>query len=116
VVVGSTRNFSEGALFRGIGDATQGPILLRAHALRTTVNQVAVFGSPFVGLLLFRLGSVETVMVGICIALAVALAILGLVPELERQTGTAAVMRQNVSAGSHRSAPTIACGRSAGPT
>ena len=99
VVVGSTRNFSEGALFRGIGDATQGPVLLRAHALRTTVNQVAVFGSPFVGLLLFRLGGVDAVMIGICVVLVVALAILGLVPELERGSGSTAAMRQNVVGG-----------------
>ena len=38
VVVGSTRNFSEGALFRGIGDTTRGATLLRAHAVRTTVE------------------------------------------------------------------------------
>ncbi len=98
-VVGSTRNFSEGALFRGIGDATQGTTLLRAHALRTTVNQVAIFGSPFIGLLLFRLGGVDLVMTGICVALVVALAILGLVPKLERKTGSAAAMRHNVVGG-----------------
>ena len=57
VSVGSTRNFGEGALFRGIGDTTAADgTLLRAHALRSTVNQAAVFGSPFVGLLLYRFG------------------------------------------------------------
>ncbi len=98
-VVGTTRNFSEGALFRGIGDATRGTVLLRAHALRTTVNQVAVFGSPFVGLLLFRLGGVDLVMTGICAVLAVALVILGIVPRLERGTESAAAMRRNVAGG-----------------
>ena len=67
VVVGSTRNFGEGALFRGIGDTTpRAARLLRAHALRTTVNQAAVFGSPFVGLLLFRFGGATAVLLGIC--------------------------------------------------
>jgi MFS family permease len=99
VVVGSTRNFSEGALFRGIGDATRGTALLRAHALRTTVNQVAVFGSPFVGLLLFRVGGTGAVMAGICVALIVALLILAVVPELERESGSAEVMRQNFLGG-----------------
>ena len=96
VVVGSVRNFGEGALFRGIGDTTRGPTLLRAHALRTTVNQAAVFGSPFVGLLLFRAGGVDAMMIGICVLLVVAIGILGLVPELERGSESAAAMRKNV--------------------
>lgn len=96
VVVGTVRNFGEGALFRGIGDTTRGPTLLRAHALRTTVNQAAVFGSPFVGLLLFRAGGVDAVMLGICVLLLLAIGILGLVPELERGAESAAAMRKNV--------------------
>lgn len=96
VVVGTVRNFGEGALFRGIGDTTQGPSLLRAHALRTTVNQAAVFGSPFVGLLLFRAGGVDAVMTGICVLLIIATGILSIVPELERGSESAAAMRQNV--------------------
>ena len=96
VVVGSVRNFGEGALFRGIGDTTRGPTLLRAHALRTTVNQAAVFGSPFLGLLLYRAGGVDAVMIGICVLLVVAIGILGLVPELERGSESAAAMRKNV--------------------
>ncbi len=99
VVVGSVRNFGEGALFRGIGDTTRGPTLLRAHALRTTVNQAAVFGSPFLGLLLFRAGGVDAVMIGICVLLIAAVAILGLVPELERGSESAAAMRKNVVEG-----------------
>lgn len=99
VVVGSVRNFSEGALFRGIGDTTRGGGLLRAHAVRTTVNQAAVFGSPFAGLLLFRVGGVTAVLIGVCALLVAALVILGLVPELERESESAAVMRQNVAAG-----------------
>ena len=96
VVVGSVRNFGEGALFRGIGDTTRGPTLLRAHALRTTVNQAAVFGSPFLGLLLYRAGGVDAVMIGICVLLVVAIGILSLVPELERGSESAAAMRKNV--------------------
>ncbi len=96
VVVGSVRNFGEGALFRGIGDTTRGPTLLRAHALRTTVNQAAVFGSPFVGLLLYRAGGVDAVMIGICVLLVIAIGILSLVPELERGSESAAAMRKNV--------------------
>lgn len=96
VVVGTVRNFGEGALFRGIGDTTQGPSLLRAHALRTTVSQAAVFGSPFVGLLLFRAGGVDAVMTGICVLLIIATGILSIVPELERGSESAAAMRQNV--------------------
>jgi len=99
VVVGAVRNFSEGALFRGIGDTTRGTTLLRAHAVRTTVNQAAVFGSPFIGLLLFRAGGVSAVMIGICALLVAAVVILGFVPELERGSESAAVMRENVMDG-----------------
>ena len=100
VAVGSLRNFSEGALFRGIGDttATSGT-LLRAHALRTTVNQAAVFGSPFVGLLLFRFGGATAVLLGICALLAAAAVILAFVPQLERGSEPMAVMRENVAVG-----------------
>ncbi len=99
VVVGTTRNFSEGALFRAMGDTTRGRGLLRAHAVRTTVNQAAVFGSPFFGLLLFRFGGGTAVLVGVCLLLVAALALLGLVPELERGTESTAVMFQNVAVG-----------------
>ena len=73
--------------------------LLRAHALRSTVNQAAVFGSPFVGLLLFRFGGAAAVLVGICVLLAAATVILGVVPELERESEPIAVMRENVAVG-----------------
>ena len=100
VAVGSTRNFSEGALFRGIGDTTlAGGGLLRAHAVRTTVNQAAVFGSPFVGLLLYRAGGVTAVLTGICALLVASVLILGLVPELERGSESVEVMRENVAVG-----------------
>ena len=103
VAVGSTRNFGEGAVFRGIGDTTQANgTLLRAHALRTTVNQAAVFGSPFVGLLLYRFGGATAVLIGICMLLAAATIILGFVPQLERESEPLAVMRENVAVGSTR--------------
>jgi MFS family permease len=99
VVVGSLRNFSEGALFRGMGDTTRDDSLLRAHAVRTTVNQAAVFGSPFVGLLLYRFGGVTAVFIGICTLLVAAVMILGLVPELDRESESVAVMRAKVADG-----------------
>lgn len=61
-VTGTARNYSEGALLRGLGDLTSGAGLLRAHAIRTTVNQAAIFGSGFCGLLLFRVGGAAAVM------------------------------------------------------
>jgi hypothetical protein len=100
VAVGSGRNFGEGALFRAIGDTTvAGGTLLRAHALRTTVNQAAVFGSPFVGLLLFRLGGATAVLIGVCTLLTAATIILGFVPALERVSEPLAVMRESVAIG-----------------
>ena len=59
-----------------------GASLLRAHAVRTTVNQAALFGSPFLGLLLFRLGGVDAVLIGICALQAVALLLLVPVPRI----------------------------------
>jgi len=82
VVTGVTRNYGEAAVMRGIADTTQGPALLRAHAVRTTVNQAALFGSPFLGLLLFRLGGAALVLVGISVLHAVALALLVPVPRI----------------------------------
>jgi len=82
VVAGISRNYAEAAVMRGIADTTQGSALLRAHAVRTTVNQAALFGSPFLGLLLFRVGGVDAVLVGICALQAVALALLVPVPRI----------------------------------
>ena len=90
--------------------------LLRAHAVRTTVNQAAVFGSPFVGLLLFRVGGVDGGPAsGSARCSSRALVILGFVPELER--GSESVggdARERRGRRSHRCGPTAACGRSAG--
>ena len=82
VVAGVARNYAEAALMRGIADTTHGSALLRAHAVRTTVNQAALFGSPFLGLLLFRLGGADAVLVGICALQAVALVLLLPVPQI----------------------------------
>ena len=81
-VAGVSRNYAEAAVMRGIADTTQGAALLRAHAVRTTVNQAALFGSPFLGLLLFRLGGVDAVLIGICALQAVALLLLVPVPRI----------------------------------
>jgi MFS family permease len=80
VVVGAMRNLTEGAVFRGVADTTAGDGLLRAHAIRQTVNQAALFSTAFVGLLLFRAGGADVVLVGICLLYVAALAILAIVP------------------------------------
>ena len=82
VVAGVARNYAEAAVMRGIADTTEGSGLLRAHAVRTTVNQAALFGSPFLGLLLFRLGGADAVLVGICVLHLLALALLVPVPRI----------------------------------
>lgn len=99
VVVGVTRNLSEGAVFRSLADTTHGDGLLRAHAIRMTVNQAALFGTGFIGLLLFRIGDVEAVLIGICVLYAAALAILAVVPELGRAPDPDTLLRDLVSGG-----------------
>ena len=98
-VIGATRNFSEGALFRCLADTTRGDGLLRAHAIRTTVNQAAVFSSPFLGLLLFRYGGVAAVLAGVTVLLVAALCLLALVPELGYAPDPDALLRENVAEG-----------------
>lgn len=96
-VAGVSRNYAEAALMRGIADTTQGAALLRAHAVRTTVNQAALFGSPFLGLLLFRVGGADAVLAGICLVHVAALALLVPVPRIggahERERDLAALTR-----------------------
>ena len=58
-----------------------------------------MFGSPFLGLLLYRVGGVTAVLTGICALLVAAVVILGLVPELERGSESVGVMRENVADG-----------------
>ncbi len=96
VVTGVARNYSEGALLRGLADLTSGAALLRAHAIRTTVNQAAIFGSGFCGLLLFRASGTTVVMLFIVATQLGALVILRLVgasqrsPASETRAGLAA--------------------------
>jgi MFS family permease len=97
VVVGTTRNFSEAAIFRILADTTKDEGLLRAHAIRTTVNQAALFGTAFIGLVLFRLGEAATVLIGICVLYAAALAILAVVPEFGRAPNPDTLVRQLVA-------------------
>lgn len=99
VVVGTTRNVSEGAVFRSLADTTRDEGLLRAHAIRTTVNQAALFGTGFFGLVLYRFGDAEAVMIGICVLYAVALAILAVVPELGRAADPDMLVRDLVTDG-----------------
>jgi hypothetical protein len=99
VVVGTTRNLSEGSVFRSLADTTRDEGLLRAHAIRTTVNQAALFGTGFIGLLLFRVGDAEAVMIGICVLYAAALAILAVVPELGREPDPDMLVRDLVTEG-----------------
>lgn len=99
IVVGTTRNLSEGAVFRSLADTTKDEGLLRAHAIRTTVNQAALFGTAFIGLVLFRVGDAEAVLVGICVLYAAALAILAVVPELGRAPNPDTLVRQLVAEG-----------------
>ena len=99
-VTGALRNFMEGALMRGMADTTAGAGLLRAHAIRTTVVQTAVFGSPFVGLLLFHAGGAAAVLAGVCALLAVALAIVAVIPAGALVAGArVATPLRNVTAG-----------------
>jgi hypothetical protein len=99
IVVGPTRNLSEGAVFRTLADTTKDQGLLRAHAIRMTVNQAALFGTAFIGLVLFRLGDAEAVLVGICMLYAAALAILAVVPELGRARNPDTLVRELAAEG-----------------
>lgn len=99
VVVGAMRNLTEGALFRGLADTTRGTGLLRAHAIRMTVNQAALFSTAFIGLLLFKAGDAEAVLAGICLLYVAALAILAIVPELGHEPDPVLRMRDRMVGG-----------------
>lgn len=99
VVVGAMRNFTEGAVFRALANTTREGGLLRAHAIRTTTNQAALFGSAFVGLLLFRAGGAGAVMGGICALYVAALVILAVVPELGHEHDPDTLVRQRMAGG-----------------
>jgi hypothetical protein len=99
VVVGVMRNLSEGGLFRGLADTTEGVGLLRAHAIRTTVNQAALFGSAFFGLLLYRLDGATAVLLGICLLYVAALAILAIVPRRDHTLEPDVLVRDRLADG-----------------
>lgn len=99
IVVGAMRNLTEGAVFRGLADTTRDDGLLRAHAIRTTVNQAALFGTAFVGLMLFRQGGADAVLVGICLLYAAALAVLAIVPALGSDPDPDTLVRERMAGG-----------------
>jgi MFS family permease len=96
VVVGAMRNLTEGAVFRALADTTHDAGLLRAHAIRQTVNQAALFSTAFVGLLLFRAGGPDVVLTGICLLYVGALAILAIVPELGHEPHPDTTVRERM--------------------
>lgn len=63
LVTGSLRLFVEGATLREVGDTTTERWLLRRQTIRSTLNQTAIFASPFLGLLAFRAGGAVAVLV-----------------------------------------------------
>jgi MFS family permease len=85
IVAGGMRDCCEAAVLRGIADTTSGAELLRAHAVRTTVNQAAIFGSPFIGLLLYWVGGSSAVLTGIVLLQLAGVAVLMFVPPIGAQ-------------------------------
>lgn len=75
LVTGALRLFVEGAVLREVGDTATSAWLLRRQTIRSTLNQAAIFASPFVGLLAFRAGGNVAVLVLVCALYAVALAL-----------------------------------------
>jgi hypothetical protein len=66
LVGGAVRLFVEGAVLREVGDTATSAWLLRRQTIRSTLNQAAIFASPFVGLLAFRAGGSVAVLVLVC--------------------------------------------------
>lgn len=81
LVVGTVRPFIEGAVLREVGNTATAPWLLRRHTIRSTLNQAAIFASPFIGLLAFRAGGVVAMLVLVC---ALHLAAMGLAAHAAR--------------------------------
>jgi hypothetical protein len=75
LVTGALRLFIEGAVLREVGDTATSAWLLRRQTIRSTLNQAAIFASPFVGLLAFRAGGNVAVLLLVCALYAVALAL-----------------------------------------
>lgn len=75
LVTGSVRLFVEGATLREVGDTTATRWLLRRQTIRSTLNQTAIFASPFLGLLAFRVGGAVAVLVLVSVLYLAALAL-----------------------------------------
>jgi hypothetical protein len=75
LVTGALRLFVEGAVLREVGDTATSAWLLRRQTIRSTLNQAAIFASPFVGLLAFRAGGNVAVLLLVCALYAIALAL-----------------------------------------
>jgi hypothetical protein len=73
LVTGALRLFVEGAVLREVGDTASSTWLLRRQTIRSTLNQAAIFGSPFVGLLAFRAGGSAAVLLLVCVLYVAAL-------------------------------------------
>ncbi|HEX4746028.1 MAG TPA: MFS transporter [Gaiellaceae bacterium] len=73
LVTGGLRLFVEGAVLREVGDTTTSAWLLRRQTIRSTLNQAAIFASPFVGLLAFRAGGSVAVLLLVCVLYTAAL-------------------------------------------
>ncbi|MDH4177002.1 MAG: hypothetical protein OEW31_01670 [Thermoleophilia bacterium] len=75
LVTGTVRLFVEGAVLREVGDTATAPWLLRRQTIRSTLNQAALFASPFTGLLAFRAGGATAVLGLVCAIHVVAIAL-----------------------------------------
>jgi MFS family permease len=73
LVTGALRLFVEGAVLREVGDTATSAWLLRRQTIRSTLNQAAIFASPFVGLLAYRAGGGRAVLSLVCLLYALAL-------------------------------------------
>jgi hypothetical protein len=78
LATGALRLFVEGAVLREVGDSATAAGMLRRQAIRSTLNQAALFASPFLGLLAFRLGGGVAVMLLVCALHVLALGVVGL--------------------------------------
>jgi MFS family permease len=75
LATGAVRLFVEGAVLREVGDTASATSLLRRQTIRSTLNQAAIFASPFVGLLAFRAGGAVAALALVAALYAVAFAL-----------------------------------------
>jgi hypothetical protein len=59
-------------VLREVGDTATSAWLLRRQTIRSTLNQAAIFASPFIGLLAFRAGGAAAVLLLVCVLYAAA--------------------------------------------